>query len=235
MDTQYVIIEHLIPKLCIFICHCISHNSSGKSLSTWFWRLSYWCPSHSFTSWTINFLRLRENHHRLSVVQARRLLSHILLCVCVFFTGSPNVCRYRTSSFWNILSLMSHCTLKLKPWTNKLLEILSTIEIKYCCESFFPTRFAFHLSVQWIPNQRFHDLKPVVFVLVSSWRFVLDHYPAAGWAPDQLDVDQRILHGSAGCCCRPFSRQLCIQQPKKQTTKTKPDRHVSSCMLSYRL
>lgn len=74
----------------------------------------------------------------------------------------------------------------------------------------------FHSSVHFIPNQLngvsletvlatpcFPVYQLVLFSQYCSgiaWTYVLGHYLAVRWTPDQLDAYQRVLHGAAGCC-----------------------------------
>ena len=103
----------------------------------------------------------------------------------------------------------------------------------------------FHPSVQFIPNQLEGGLSLVTVLAIPwfvayrfvlffwgssdiAWRYVLSRYLAAGWTPDQLGVDERVLHGAAKCCGRPFgsgcqslcaSRRLWIQQKSPRSSR----------------
>jgi len=61
---------------------------------------------------------------------------------------------------------------------------------------------------------------------VTAWRYVLGHYLAVGWTPDQRGVYQRVLHGSAKCFghafglrCYSLILSLCIQQKSPRPSR----------------
>ena len=65
-----------------------------------------------------------------------------------------------------------------------------------------------------------------------AWRYVLGRCLAVGWTPDQLDIDQRVLHGAAKCCGSPFGsgcQSLCASRPLWIQQKS-PTSHASSSM-----